>query len=195
MLSSVQEQGTDPQLDELRASRDAAHLQAVLAQLDPWQPTAGQMRPDQPWGDVVQVLNRGQAATWTVERPRRTVRRLADQPTLCPLIGRRPSVTAPLVGFYQEFHCKGSLQTPWESLRKVDDHQGDWLRVFRHIKPPVSIRSIGSRRTNRIRPNHRELSRAMKSDSEIKRRVDELLWDPDIGRMTSRWRSRMVSSR
>jgi hypothetical protein len=38
-----------------------------------------QMRPNQPWGDVVRVLNRGQATTWTVERLRRTVRRLADE--------------------------------------------------------------------------------------------------------------------
>ena len=37
------------------------------------------MRPDQPWGDVVRVLNRGQAATWTVERLRRTVRRLVSE--------------------------------------------------------------------------------------------------------------------
>jgi hypothetical protein len=37
------------------------------------------MRPNQPWGDVVRVLNRGQATTWTVERLRRTVRRLADE--------------------------------------------------------------------------------------------------------------------
>jgi hypothetical protein len=34
------------------------------------------MRPSQPWGDVVRVLNRGQAGHWTVERLRRTVRRL-----------------------------------------------------------------------------------------------------------------------
>ena len=42
-------------------------------------PTVRQMRPNQPWGDVVRVLNRGQATTWTVERLRRTVRRLADE--------------------------------------------------------------------------------------------------------------------
>ena len=37
------------------------------------------MRPDQPWGDVVQVLNRGRATVWTVERLRRTVRRLVAE--------------------------------------------------------------------------------------------------------------------
>jgi hypothetical protein len=54
-------------------SRDKAHLNGVLAQLDSWLPTVQRMRPDHPWGDVVRVLNRGQAAQWTVERLRRTV--------------------------------------------------------------------------------------------------------------------------
>ena len=43
---------------KLRASRDAAHLDGVLAQPDSWLPTVRRMRPDQPWGDVVRVLNR-----------------------------------------------------------------------------------------------------------------------------------------
>ena len=64
---------------KLRAGRDARHLETVLARLDTWLPTVRRMRPEQPWGDVVQVLNRGQAANWTVERLRRTVRRLADE--------------------------------------------------------------------------------------------------------------------
>jgi DNA invertase Pin-like site-specific DNA recombinase len=71
--------GDPDAIRKLRASRDAAHLQAVLAQMDSWLPTVRQMRPDQPWGDVVRVLNRGQAATWTVERLRRMVRRLAGE--------------------------------------------------------------------------------------------------------------------
>ena len=37
------------------------------------------MRPDQPWGDVVRVLNRRDGTTWTVERLRRTVRRLVTE--------------------------------------------------------------------------------------------------------------------
>jgi DNA invertase Pin-like site-specific DNA recombinase len=72
---------------KVRASRDAAYLDGVLAQADTWLPIVRRMRPDQPWGDVVRVLNRGQTATsnhvrgtlWTVERLRRTVRRLADE--------------------------------------------------------------------------------------------------------------------
>jgi len=62
-----------------RKARDVAYLNSVLAQLDTWLPTVRRMRPDQPWGDVVRILNRGQTQTWTVERLRRTVRRLVSE--------------------------------------------------------------------------------------------------------------------
>lgn len=68
--------GDPDAIRKLRASGDAAHLAGVLTQLDAWLPTVRRMRPDQPWGDVVRVLNRDQVGTWTVERLRRTVRRL-----------------------------------------------------------------------------------------------------------------------
>jgi DNA invertase Pin-like site-specific DNA recombinase len=71
--------GDPDAIRKLRASRDAAHLEGVLAGLDTWLPTVRRMRPGQPWGDVVQILNRGREPTWTVERLRRTVRRLADE--------------------------------------------------------------------------------------------------------------------
>ena len=64
---------------KVRARRDKAHLDGILAQLDAWLPTVRRMRPGQPWGDVVRVLNRGQAGPWTVERLRRTVRRLVSE--------------------------------------------------------------------------------------------------------------------
>jgi hypothetical protein len=66
-------------LRKLRASRDATHLNGVLAQLDSWLPTVRRMRPEQPWGDVVRVLNRDTARPWTVERLRRTIRRLVAE--------------------------------------------------------------------------------------------------------------------
>jgi hypothetical protein len=37
------------------------------------------MRPEHPWGDVVRILNRDEAQTWTVERLRRTMRRLVAE--------------------------------------------------------------------------------------------------------------------
>jgi DNA invertase Pin-like site-specific DNA recombinase len=71
--------GNPEAIRKVQVSRDAAHLEGVLARLDTWLPTVRRMRPRQPWGDVVRVLNHGQAAYWTVERLRRTVRRLASE--------------------------------------------------------------------------------------------------------------------
>ena len=71
--------GDPDAIRKVRASRDAAHLDSVLAQLDTWLPTVRRMRPAQPWGDVVRVLNRTTESTWTVERLRRTVRRLVSE--------------------------------------------------------------------------------------------------------------------
>ena len=71
--------GDPDAIRKVRASRAAAHLDGVLEQLDSWLPTVRRMRPGQPWGDVVRVLNRGKGANWTVERLRRTVRRLVSE--------------------------------------------------------------------------------------------------------------------
>jgi hypothetical protein len=71
--------GDPDAIRKVRAGRDAAHLESVLAQLDTWLPTVRRMRPTQPWGDVVRVLNRTTESTWTVERLRRTVRRLVSE--------------------------------------------------------------------------------------------------------------------
>jgi len=71
--------GDQDAIRKVRASRDAVHLNSVLAGLDAWLPTIRRMRPDQPWGDVVRVLNRDGGAAWTVERLRRTVRRLVSE--------------------------------------------------------------------------------------------------------------------
>ncbi len=64
---------------KVRKGRDATYLNGVLDGLDSWLPTVRRMRPDQPWGDVVRVLNRGRTQAWTVERLRRTVRRLVSE--------------------------------------------------------------------------------------------------------------------
>jgi hypothetical protein len=70
----------DPEaIRKVRAGRDTAHLGSVLARLDTWLPTVRRMRPGQPWGDVVRVLNRATEAVCTVERLRRIMRRLASE--------------------------------------------------------------------------------------------------------------------
>jgi DNA invertase Pin-like site-specific DNA recombinase len=82
---------------KVRAARDVAHLNSLLAHLDEWLPTVRRMRPAQPWGDVVRVLNRtpvssgGTAAKWTPERLRRAVRRLvAEKIVESEVLGRAP---------------------------------------------------------------------------------------------------------
>ena len=75
----------DPEaVRKARAARDAAHMNAVLAHLDEWLPTVRRMRPGQPWGDVVRVLNRTSGMSWTSERLRRTVRRLVAEKIVEP---------------------------------------------------------------------------------------------------------------
>jgi DNA invertase Pin-like site-specific DNA recombinase len=70
----------DPEaIRKVQASRDATYLRGVLDGLDSWLPTVRRMRPSQPWGDVVRVINRGSDGRWTVERLRRTMRRLAAE--------------------------------------------------------------------------------------------------------------------
>ncbi len=56
----------DPEAIRKVRGRDAARLASVLARLDTWLPTVRRMRPSQPWGDVVRVLNRATEAAWTV---------------------------------------------------------------------------------------------------------------------------------
>jgi DNA invertase Pin-like site-specific DNA recombinase len=82
----------DPEaIRKLRAGRDAAHLDGILARLDSWLPTVRRMRPAQPWGDVVRVLNRAADGSWTAERLRRTVRLLVTEGIVeATLMGRAP---------------------------------------------------------------------------------------------------------
>jgi hypothetical protein len=87
--------GDPDAIRKVRAARDAAHLEGVLARLDTWLPTVRRMRPAQPWGDVVRVLNRSGETKWTTERLRRTVRRLVAEkivePSLLERAARQPA--------------------------------------------------------------------------------------------------------
>ena len=71
--------GDPAAIRKILARRDATWLDRVLGQLDTWLPIVRRMRPGQPWGDVVRVLNQQPGISWTVERLRRTVRRLAAE--------------------------------------------------------------------------------------------------------------------
>lgn len=82
--------GDHEAIRKARAGRDAAHLREILSNTESWLPTVRRMRPRQPWGDVVRVLN-GDGAGWTAERLRRTVRRLVSEGLLdASLMERAP---------------------------------------------------------------------------------------------------------
>ncbi len=81
--------GDPDAIRKVRAGRDAAYLEGLLSRQDSWLPTVRRMRPSQPWGDVVRVLNQDNAATWTVERLRRTMHRLVAEGIVdATLLGR-----------------------------------------------------------------------------------------------------------
>src|SRR3979409_2155327 len=56
--------GDQDAIRKVRTSRAPAHLGGVLGQLETWLPTVQRMRPDQPWGDVARILNRGSGTRW-----------------------------------------------------------------------------------------------------------------------------------
>jgi hypothetical protein len=67
-------------LQKIAAARDETYVAALLSSMDAWLPTVRRMRPDHPWEDVVRVLNmKRPARLWTVERLRRSVRRLVKE--------------------------------------------------------------------------------------------------------------------
>lgn len=64
-------------IKKVRDAREALYEKRLLDGMESWLPTVRLMRPGQPWGDVVRVLNENKVeAEWTVERLRRTVKRL-----------------------------------------------------------------------------------------------------------------------
>ena len=89
------------------------------------------MRPEQPWGDVVRVLNRRQTVHWTAERLRRTVRRLVSEcksvkgapaargAEVNDLQGRKTGVGGRLIGYARV--SRASLRT---ACWTVPGHRG-----------------------------------------------------------------------
>ncbi|MCW3476905.1 recombinase family protein [Limobrevibacterium gyesilva] len=85
-------------LRRVAAARRDATLAGLIADAENWLPTVRRLRPDHPWGDVVQVLNSGLdpgRARWSEARLIRAVRRfvaegLADAALLIPAPRRRP---------------------------------------------------------------------------------------------------------
>jgi DNA invertase Pin-like site-specific DNA recombinase len=70
------------------AARRRVYLAELIATASTWLPWVRRLRPEHSWDDVVRALNaRGQ--TWTVERLRRAVHRLAQEKLAEPELTRR----------------------------------------------------------------------------------------------------------
>ena len=74
----------------IAAARNQVYVGDLISSAPTWLPTVQRMRPQHSWGDVIRVLNhKGQR--WTVERLRRSVRRLVRERLAAPeLITRAP---------------------------------------------------------------------------------------------------------
>ncbi len=60
-------------------ARQRSHLADLTTTMSTWLPVVQRMRPDHPWEDVTRSLNRENDQRWTVDRLRRSVKRLASE--------------------------------------------------------------------------------------------------------------------
>lgn len=76
-------------------ARERSHLADLTTTMSSWLPIVQRMRPDHPWGDVARSLNRETGQKWSVDRLRRSVKRLvreglADPGLIVPSPRRTP---------------------------------------------------------------------------------------------------------
>ncbi|UXN57786.1 recombinase family protein [Phyllobacterium zundukense] len=76
-------------------ARERSHLADLTATMSAWLPIVQRMRPDHPWEDVARSLNRVTRQKWSVDRLRRSVKRLvreglADPGLIVPSPRRTP---------------------------------------------------------------------------------------------------------
>lgn len=60
-------------------ARERSHLADLTTTMPSWLPVVQRMRPDHPWEDVARNLNRENGQKWSVDRLRRSVRRLVRE--------------------------------------------------------------------------------------------------------------------
>ncbi|MCB8823536.1 recombinase family protein [Microvirga rosea] len=79
---------------KITSAKDATYLQGLIDSTDTWLPTVQRLRPQCTWETVAGILN-GKGQSWTVERLRRSTRRLVREgiaePALLTPTPRRPS--------------------------------------------------------------------------------------------------------
>jgi hypothetical protein len=60
-------------------ARDETHVTQLIDIMDTFIPTVLRTRPTKPWPEVADAVSRATGVAWTVERLRRSVRRLAGE--------------------------------------------------------------------------------------------------------------------
>lgn len=60
-------------------ARERSHLSDLTTTMSSWLPIVQRMRPDHPWEDVTRSLNRETGQKWSVDRLRRSVKRLVRE--------------------------------------------------------------------------------------------------------------------
>lgn len=66
-------------LTKASRARERSHLADLTTTMPSWLPVVQRMRPDHPWEDVARNLNRENGQKWSVDRLRRSVRRLVRE--------------------------------------------------------------------------------------------------------------------
>ncbi len=60
-------------------ARDETHVTQLIDTMDIFMPTVRQLRPVKPWPEVAEAVSRATGVPWTVERLKRSVRRLVGE--------------------------------------------------------------------------------------------------------------------
>lgn len=102
---------------KIAAARRATYDTELVASMDSWMPTVRRLRPQHNWDDVARVLSR-EGRTWTPDRLRRAVRRLAAEGLVSKILLDRPPRRLPedrLMTLVAGIH----LADPGRSLREI----------------------------------------------------------------------------
>jgi DNA invertase Pin-like site-specific DNA recombinase len=114
--------GDEQTIKKIVAARDETHVKQLVDTMDTFMPTVVALRPRTPWPAVATAVTRATGDTWTVERLRRSVGRLAGE----GLIDRKLLDRAP------------------RRRRHRSDELAVLVRGIALANPNASLRGIGS---------------------------------------------------
>ena len=71
--------GDKATIRKIIVARDETHVTQLIDSMDTFMPTVRELRPAKPWPEVAEAVSRTTGVTWTVERLKRSVRRLVGE--------------------------------------------------------------------------------------------------------------------